>query len=206
MVKKKFKRIGVVGRWKPLHNGGAVLLEALCSQAEEVVIGIGSCNKHNARNPFTASESEEMIRGYLSPRFSNYSFVHVPDFAHIPEYRDGQKWRSYVLEHFGELDAFACGNAYVKELLKDDYRIINSWELVPEMDRVFVKGSMVRLEMARGDAWNKMVPQTVADYLEKGLVERFRKQYGLETLAGLVMSDYFMKESREEEQVHTYEN
>jgi nicotinamide-nucleotide adenylyltransferase len=203
---KKFNRLGIIGRWKPLHHGGAVLLEALCEKSEQVVIGIGSTNKYNARNPWTAEESKAMIESYLSPKFSNYEVLSIPDFAHDPEYRDGQKWRQHVIEKFGKLDAFVSGNDYVKELLKDDYKIINSWELVPEDKHLPVKGSMVRLEMARGDAWKKMVPQSVIDYLERnGLVDRFRREFGLETLAGVLEDDYFKHESKKKEQLHTYE-
>lgn len=54
---KKFRKLGAIGRFKPLHLGAAAMLEALCENAEEVVIGIGSSNKYNLRNPFTAEES-----------------------------------------------------------------------------------------------------------------------------------------------------
>jgi len=203
---KKYARVGVIGRWKPLHKGGAVLLESLCENASQVVIGVGSANKYNARNPFTPLESEEMITRTLSPRFNNYKIIQVPDFAHVPEYRDGQKWRQYVVDHFGKLDAFASGNEYVADLLKEDYKIINAWELIPEMKRIPLKAAMVRLEMARGGAWKDMVPEQVAEYLdEAGLVQRFRKEFGLVTLAGMIDKDYFVTESEQDEKNHTYE-
>ena len=119
MTNKKFKRVGLIGRFKPLHLGGAVMLECVCENAEHVVIGIGSSNKYNVRNPFKAHETKDMINAFLSTRFSNYEIIYVPDSGHIPEFKDGQKWRKYVLEYFGKLDCFISGNDYVRELLKN---------------------------------------------------------------------------------------
>ena len=65
-------RVGFIGRFKPLHWGGARALDALCSQATHVMIGIGSANKHNARNPFSAEETQEMLDAYLRPRHSRH--------------------------------------------------------------------------------------------------------------------------------------
>lgn len=205
-----YNRLGCIARFKPLHLGSAAMLDGICSQADEIVIGIGSANKYNARNPWTAEESAEMIKAYLQPRYSHYSLVTVPDFAHIPEYADGQRWRKYVQEQFGSLDGFVTRNEYVKELLKDDYSIIETLAFVPPAKRVPIKGSLVRLEMARFGNWPELVPTEVADYLGKnGLVERFRKEFGLETLAHAVNSVASTRlvrlETKEEEKIHTQE-
>ncbi len=90
---KRFNRVGMICRFKPLHKGGALMLEAACQSAEYVLIGIGSENKYDWRNPFTAQESKEMVDVYLSRRFSNYAVFFMQDSGHIPEYSDGQKWR-----------------------------------------------------------------------------------------------------------------
>jgi nicotinamide-nucleotide adenylyltransferase len=199
--------VGVVGRFKPLHTGSAIMLETLCEQAEEVIIGLGSCNKYNWRNPFTAAEVKEMIDLVLRPKYGNYRFIEVPDFAHFPEYADGKKWTEYVLEHYGKLDHFVCSNDYVIQLLKPHYDFISPASLIDEKKHVWVKGSMVRMEMARGGNWQALVPKTVAEYLEKkGLIERFRKEFGLETLGLLLKgTDYRSHEDARTEYAHTLE-
>ncbi len=198
-------RCGVVGRFKPLHLGGARMLDAVCAQADHVIIGVGSSNKYNLRNPFTADESEGMIRAYLSPRFANYSFIHIPDYGHIPEYRDGQRWKRHVIEGYGSLDCFVSGNAYVSDLLQDSYPIIDSPSLIPRDQWIRLKASAVRVAMAKGDEWRGMVPREVAEYLDDhALVERFRREFGLETLASSV-ADPSRPESLRMERDHTYE-
>jgi nicotinamide-nucleotide adenylyltransferase len=206
MKEENLGRIGVIGRFKPLHRGGAVMLESLCERAEHVVIGIGSSNKYNVRNPYSAEESREMIDAVLSKRFSNYSFISVPDFAHIPEYSDGQKWKEYMVSKYGHLDHFISGNGYVKHLLEDNYDIIHPATLIPREKWVKVRGTMVRVEMARGGNWRALVPEEVADYLEKGhLVQRFLREFGLETLANFADEECCRTETLTEEYNHTME-
>ncbi len=204
---KKYGITGVCGRFKPIHKGGQAMLESICEQSEHLVIGLGSCNKYNLRNPFTCDESKEMIDLTLKDNFDNYSFIQIPDFAHIPEYSDGQMWRTYVKEHFGELDIFFSGNDYVMGLLGDDYEIIEPYTIIPEERRVPIRGTMVRVEMAKGSGlWKLMVPDPAAEYLEsEGLLARFRKEFGLQTLASVLNTNYCGHESAGEEYKHTLE-
>lgn len=204
---KDFKRVGFIGRFKPFHLGAAMALEALCGIADEVIIGLGSSNKYNLRNPFTAEESQEMVDAFLKPRFSNYKFVKVPDFGHIKKYSDGKKWKSAVKELFGSLDIFVSGNDYVIGLLKDEYKIERPVSFVHKEKQVPIKATLVRVAMAQGDDWKRLVPKETAAYLEsKGLAERFRKEFGLETLAMLAENpNYLMAETYNQEKSHAKE-
>ena len=174
---EQLDRIGMVARWKPVHLGHAPVLHALCDRASQALIGIGSSNRYNLRNPFTLEETIDMIRLVLDGR-SNYTLVPVPDLD------DGPRWRVMILDLFGSLDLFVTANPYVASLLAADYTVTRPVELVPEEERVPIDGSMVRQAMARGDAWRDLVPARIADYIAAGhLDERFRREFGLQTLA-----------------------
>ena len=84
----------MVARWRPVHLGHAPVLRGLIELGREVLIGIGSSNRYNVRNPFTAGEAEAMIRVVLVGR-RNFTVVEVPDLD------DGPKWREMVLQLFG---------------------------------------------------------------------------------------------------------
>lgn len=202
----KLGRVGVIGRFKPLHNGGALMLDALCENADHVLIGLGSSNKYNVRNPFTVEESAGMVEAYLSPRFSNYQLIHVPDFGHLNEYSDGKKWKEYVTEHFGILDHFVSGNEYVSDLLKDTYVVVHPAVLILPERHVRIRATEVRLKMARYENWPSLVPDAVAAYLgSNGLVERFRKEFGLRTIAASTDANVYGHENYDEELNHTRE-
>jgi nicotinamide-nucleotide adenylyltransferase len=174
---ERFERIGMIARWRPVHRGHVPVLRALCDRADQALIGIGSANEYNLRNPFTLEETSDMIRLVLAGR-ENYELIPVPDL------HDGPRWRGLVVERFGSLDAFVTENPYVASLLSSDYRLLRPVELVPEAQRVAVDGSLVRKAMAQGDGWRALVPLEVAEYIQaKGLDRRFRHEFGLQTLA-----------------------
>lgn len=172
-----FERIGMVARWRPVHLGHAPVLRALCRRASQALIGIGSANRYNLRNPFTLEETTDMIRLVLAGR-ANYTLLPVPDLD------DGPRWRQMVLDLFGPLDLFVTDNPYVAGLLAADYRVIRPVELVPDGEKVAIDGAMVRREMARGEGWRDLVPPEVAGYITaRRLEDRFRREFGLQTLA-----------------------
>lgn len=174
---REYFRVGMVARWRPVHLGHAPVLRALCDLATHTPIGIGSSNRYDWRNPFTLDETVDMIRLVLGER-QNYTLIPVPDLD------DGPRWLVMVVEMFGPLDLFVTANPYVASLLAADYQIVHPVELVPEEERIAIDGTMVRREMARGDGWKALVPSEVADYItERRLDERFRRQFGLQTLA-----------------------
>jgi nicotinamide-nucleotide adenylyltransferase len=198
---KKVGSIGCIGRWKPPHFGSKVLLESICKSSYKAMIGIGSSNKYNARNPFTAEESKEMIERMLSPASHNYELILVPDFA--PQYTDGQRWVDYVAVHFGKVDMFVTGNPYVASLLKRTYNIVNPFEILPAEEIVHVKATMIRLAMAKGERWEEWVPASVCQYIkERELDERLRAEFGPEIISSASL--LFKFESQLEETVNTY--
>ncbi|MBM3126995.1 MAG: hypothetical protein FJZ87_18315 [Chloroflexi bacterium] len=176
-MRQKLRRIGMIARWKPVHLGHQAILEALCGAGEQALIGIGSSNRYNPRNPFTIEETKAMLQLVLAG-FENYLLIPIPDLD------DGPRWREVVIQLFGKLDMFVTENPYVTSLLKNDYRLARPVDLVPPGKRVAVDGSGVRRAMARGEDWESLVPGVVADYIKSGqLDERFRREFGLQTLA-----------------------
>lgn len=169
-------RLAMIARWKPVHVGHAAVLEALVARADRVVIGIGSSNRYNARNPFTVEETQAMIRAVLRDA-PGYEVIAVPDLD------DGPRWRAMVVDRLGPLDLFVTANAYVKSLLDRDYTVVHPVHFVPEERRVRATGTATRLAMATGDDWRALVPPAVAALLDEGrLVERFRREFGAETI------------------------
>ena len=168
--------VGLVGRFKPLHKGGAVLLENICKNADHAIIGIGSANKYDARNPFTPEETADMINLYLKPRYNNYDIIFIPDFGH--KYGEGV-WEKYVVEKMHNIYYFVTGNPYVKKLMEQHYKVITPEEMIPKDQYIPMKATIVRHAMANNNGYRHMLPEVVANYIEKNnLAERFRKEFG----------------------------
>jgi nicotinamide-nucleotide adenylyltransferase len=190
------KTLGFVARFRPLHLAHAAVLDALCESADEVAIGIGSSNRYDGRNPFTAVEAADMIDAYLGAR-AGMRVVDVPDLG------NGPKWRVMVRELLGPLDLFVTANPYVRDLMTGIYTVAHPRDLVSRERHVAVSGELVRRAMARGAGWRDLVPREVAELLhERGLVERFRREFGLSTLALEMNGAPSLAPTAEEEKSH----
>ena len=179
---KSLGTVGIIGRFKPLHNGSLQMLESACRNAKKVIIGIGSSNKYSVRNPFTAEESKDMIQAALAKKYSNYRFLFIPDTAHVDS--SGELWRKQVVKQFGKLDCFITGNAYLKNFLNKHYKILHPQDIIHAEDQTNPHATQIRIAMVEQREWKSHVPKEVVSFLERnGLVERFRKEFGKQTLA-----------------------
>lgn len=177
MSPPRLAALGMVARWKPVHLGHAAVLRGLMAAAPRVVLGIGSANRYDVRSPFTPAETRDMIRLVIGEA-PGVAIVEVPDLG------DGPRWRAMVAEMFGPLDAFVSDNPYVASLMREVYTVMRPVEFVAPPDRIAIDGTSVRRAMAKGEAWRAMVPPGVAEYiLGHGIDARFRREFGLETLA-----------------------
>lgn len=179
-VRLPVERIAMVARWKPVHLGHAAVLRGLSDSAQHALIGIGSSNRHDANNPFSAAETADMIRRVLAGR-DNYSLFEVPDLG------NGPKWRLLVRDLIeeqlatrgGRLGAFVTANDYVRDLMQGIYPVVHPIVIVAPRDRTRLTGTAVRNAMLQGgDDWRRLVPRCVAEYLdEHNLIERFRREF-----------------------------
>ncbi|MCC6901869.1 MAG: hypothetical protein IT377_23060 [Polyangiaceae bacterium] len=172
------RKIAMIARWKPVHLGHAAVLRALTRSADHVVLGIGSSNKLDVHNPFTAAETREMLALVLGDDRKRCTVLDIPDLGDPP------RWRLMVRDLLGPLDQFVTANPWVEGLMRQDYAVVHPVALLAPGEQVKVSGTMVRLAMARGGDWERLVPPAVAAYLrERGLVARFVREFGLETLS-----------------------
>jgi nicotinamide mononucleotide adenylyltransferase len=172
----RLARAGFVARFRPPHLGHAAILSALARKAASVVVGVGSANRYDVDNPFTGEETAELLRPLLPEgRFE----LHL-----LPDLYDGPKWAAMLRERFGQIDLFVTANPYVRSLVEGFWTVEHPLTLLDPAERVAVDGKTVRRAMARGENWARLVPPGVArDLRARGLVRRFREEFGLETLA-----------------------
>lgn len=169
-------RIGFVARFRPPHLGHAAILAALAREAESLVVGIGSSNRRDVDNPFTGEETAELLRLLLPEARAE---LHL-----LPDLYDGPLWAAMVRERFGEIGLFVTANPYVRTLVEGFWTVEHPLSLLDPAERVAIDGKAVRSAMARGEEWARLVPPEVARALRaRGLVRRFREEFGLETLA-----------------------
>lgn len=180
---KQWKSVGLIGRFRPLHKGAASMLEFACEQANHVVIGIGSSNRNDVRNPFTYEEVAGMIHAHMGPRHQNYTIVPVRDFGPAEGFTNDDRWVEEVKETIADVDVILTGNPYVQATLENHYAIADPFESMPLERQHATEGTRVRMKMAGDWNWEHDVPSEVVQYIKtRHLDQRFREKYGAETL------------------------
>ncbi|MFT5193609.1 MAG: nicotinamide-nucleotide adenylyltransferase [Cellvibrionaceae bacterium] len=176
----RFGTIAMIARWRPVHLGHTPVLRALCDRSNRAIIGIGSANRYNLRNPFSLAETTDMLKLALAG-YDNYELLPIDDLD------DGPRWREMVkaiLDPLAPIDLFVTANPYVAKLLHADYPICRPVSLIADEDKIPIDGTMVRHAMAAGGDWETMVPDVITDYIKTNkLDQRFRREFGLEALA-----------------------
>lgn len=140
-----------IGKFQPLHNGHLSVIEKGLEKYGNLLIGIGSSEKHHtAEYPFTFDERKLMIERSLASN-ANYRIVPIPDI------NDYSKWVEHVESLTGKFDVVYTGNSIVKELfMKKNYHIE---QIVEE---IYISSSAIRDMIARGfDEWKNFVPEAV---------------------------------------------
>ena len=174
---KKSSFVAILGRWQPVHIGHQAAIQSLCAHFHRVVIGIGSSNIHDYRNPFSLDEVKDMLRLSIG-KTSNFTLMPIPDMI------DDQEWRRKVIHEFGQPEYFITANPYVKSLLNENYLVSHPANFIPEERKIAVSASLVRRQMAQGGDWQSLVPAKVSQYISSQQLDvRFRKEFGLHTLA-----------------------
>ena len=172
-------RVGMVARWRPVHRIHAAILRGLCQRADHLVIGIGSSNRYNAANPFTPAETARMIRWVLPEAADRLELLEIPDLG------DGPRWAEMVRGLMDPLDLFVSANAWVRDLVAEFWPVTHPIGFIPPEQRAPISGTRVRQAMARGEAWQTLVPDEVAAYITaNGLDARLRQEFGDEICHG----------------------
>lgn len=137
-------------RTQPPHVGHIRMLENACKKADFVTIGIGSSNKLNSSNPYTADERRLMLDYSLRDLgISNYDFVNVPDFE------DDSNWVNYILTNCGltSKSSIVSGNDWVKQIFEPNYSVIHPFEIIPEVEIEDISATRLR-DMIRAENSN----------------------------------------------------
>ena len=173
----RFNTIAMIARWRPVHLGHTPVLRALCERSNRAIIGIGSANRYNLRNPFSVAETADMLKLALAD-YDNYELRPIDDLD------DGPRWREMVMAELGPIDLFVTANPYVAQLMHRDYPICRPVSLITDAEKIPLDGTMVRHALAAGNDWEQMVPESIAEYIKTNKLDRrFRREFGLEALA-----------------------
>lgn len=161
------KRGLYVGRFQPFHNGHKAVIDLLCNEVDELIIGIGSAQmSHDIRHPFTAGERVLMIQRVLADAKIPVYIIPLEDI------KRNALWVAHVVSMVPPFDVVYTSNPLVIRLFTEaGFRV----ESPPMYQRQELSGTAIRQKMLEGGDWKQYVPEAAGLVIESvGGVERIR--------------------------------
>lgn len=166
-MKYKFDYLVFIGRFQPFHLAHMQTIKIALQQSQQVILALGSAQQErNIKNPFLASEREEMILSNFSEADQKrIKFVHVIDV-----YND-EKWQKLVkllVAGVAELNAKVGLIGHFKDESSYYLRLFPEWEMV-ELDSLVgaISATPLREAYYRGDIMESAFPLGTSEFLHK---------------------------------------
>ncbi|NOR17511.1 nicotinamide-nucleotide adenylyltransferase [candidate division WOR-3 bacterium] len=158
----------LIGRFQPFHKGHLQLIQGVCAEYGEVIIGMGSSQYGNTlENPFTSDERKLMIEESLEKiGVKNYRVVLIPDIHNYP------KWVDHVVSIIPDFDVVLSNNSLTKRLFSKKGYVVKETSLY---DRDKYSGKEIRRRIINDESWVDLVPEPVYNIIKNiGGVDRLK--------------------------------
>jgi nicotinamide-nucleotide adenylyltransferase len=143
-----------IGRFQPFHLGHLATIKFALTHVQELVVVIGSAEKsHEKRNPFTAGERIRMIKGSLNSddEVDSKRIVLIP----VVDVDVHSLWTHYVDILVPRYEVVFTNDIFTSLLFKERGTKV----LEPILHkRKELSATEIRLRMAKGGDWKKLVP------------------------------------------------
>ncbi|MDE1845987.1 MAG: adenylyltransferase/cytidyltransferase family protein [Candidatus Micrarchaeota archaeon] len=145
------KRAGLlIGRFQPFHNGHLEMVNQSTQNVDVLYIVVGSINKKDEKNPFSALERKMMILNSVSNEVaSKLKILFVPDFNNDP------KWMECIDYLVPKYDVIYSSDDEMSLLLR---RMGKKVEEIKQIDRKILSGTKMRQMLFEGKDISKHLP------------------------------------------------
>lgn len=151
-----------VGRFQPFHLGHLSAIKEVLEEVEELVVVIGSAQySHNFNNPFTAGERLVMVRTALEECGVDSKRVWI---VPVPDVHLHMMWVSSVEGYTPHFDIVYSNEPLTRRLfMESGYKV----KPIRFFERKEYSSTEIREKMVKGQNWKKLVPKSVATFIEK---------------------------------------
>jgi len=152
----------IVGRFQPLHKGHLHMIRKAMERYDEIIIIIGSINKHDFNNPLTYEERVRIFRA-CGIKCKIYG---------VPDVYDDKKWVESIFKVAGDFDVVISGSDWVKRCFNGVKPVVDPDFLKPKL----YHGTVIRHRILKGESWEELVPECTLRILKELNFERRVKE------------------------------
>ncbi len=137
----KYKVGFVLGRFQPFHRGHQYLIEKALEQCESVIVGVGSVNVEDEKNPFSFEDRKKQISEALKKQKYYSRIISIIPLDDNP---DDDVWLAELLKKAGKIDVVFGNNEWPNEIFeKAGFKVVR----VPLYKRNIYEGTKIRAKL-----------------------------------------------------------
>lgn len=153
----RYKTALLIGRFQPFHFGHLYLIKKALTVSDNLIIGIGSSNRTDVKNPLPWQMRRKMIEKVIKKEKLNgkiTKIIPLKDFFH------DEKWLNNVVKKTGGFDLVVGNNDWVNRIMRDGGKKVMR---VPYYKRYLYEGEKIRRLMNENKEWRSRVPKYLAE-------------------------------------------
>lgn len=166
-MKYTFDYLVFIGRFQPFHLAHLQTIKIALEQSQYVILALGSAqNERNIKNPFLATEREQMI-------LSNFSQAdqHRIKFVHVIDVYNDEKWQALVKSLIAEVTQSADRIGLIGHFKDDSSYYLKFFPEWPLVELESLKGAMsatpIREAYYRGEIDETAFPAGTVAFLKQ---------------------------------------
>lgn len=133
----------VLGRFQPFHRGHRYLIEKALEQCESVIVGIGSANVRDEKNPFSFEERKKQISEAIKKQ--EYA-SRITSIIPLDDNPSDNIWLAKLLKKAGKIDVVFGNNEWPNGIFeKAGFKVVR----VPLYKRNIYEGTKIREKLKR---------------------------------------------------------
>lgn len=160
-MRKKYSIGLVIGRFQPFHKGHKFLIEEALKICDKIYIGIGSSNKSDEKNPYSAKDRMSHIKKFLKEEHLEERVIKVLKLYDNP---DDDVWFENLYKKIGPFDVTVGNNPWNNGIIE---RHGIPAVYIGFHKRHILEGIKIRDLMKQNKKWEDRVPQYLIEAITK---------------------------------------
>lgn len=158
---KKYNTGIVIGRFQPFHLGHKFLIDEALKVCEQIIVGIGSSNIIDEKNPYSYKKREHILTTFIEKEGLSEKII---DVIPIVDHPDDQIWLEKILKQTASFDVAIGDNAWVNDIFeKAGITVVR----VGFHKRDILEGKKIRRLIKAHEKWQDRVPEYLINIIAK---------------------------------------
>lgn len=162
VAKKKETQGLIVGRFQPFHNGHIKLIQYALSKVDVLHVVIGSPNRNDEKNPYSAQLRETMIEKSLTKE--ELKRIRI---SYVEDMNNDSLWLENLASKFADCELIFSSDEKMSQLYKTNEKLKEKVVTIPQDQREDLSGTNIRNLLRDGKDISNLIPKGTLEVINQ---------------------------------------